>query len=197
VGEHDTLGGNACLWLSCVIAYAELLGRRGRRPRQYTAVPPEAFRAGPFSAWHAEAVAELQRFMPAVCHKTVRELQDRRRCIQQDHLAQAARALRNLCGKQLLSAEGRAHHAVTVAVVPDWERLIQRARHDAMAEFWHVCHAAFMLNVRMVVVRPPAVGSPGGSLIRINAEPGVPQTNTIYITNNGVHFTALLPDPAP
>eukprot|EP00662_Eupelagonemidae_sp_cell21_P028716 gene28716-25038_t len=101
-GQYDTIGGNACLYL------------------------------------------------------TVRELQDRRRCIQQDHLAQAARALRNLCGKQLLSAEGRAHHAATVAVVPDWERLVQRARHDDMAEFWHVCHVAFMLNVRMVVVRPPA-----------------------------------------
>eukprot|EP00666_Eupelagonemidae_sp_cell4sb_P008749 gene8749-14392_t len=67
---------------------------------------------------------------------------------------------------------GRAHHAATVAVVPDWERLVQRARHNAMAEFWHVCHAAFMLNVRMVVVRPPAVGSPGGALIHINCEPG-------------------------
>ena len=34
-GQYDTIGGNACLWLCCVIAYTELLGRRGRRPAQY------------------------------------------------------------------------------------------------------------------------------------------------------------------
>ena len=147
---------------------------------RYTAVQPQGFRPGPFAAWHAEAIPELRAFVPAVRNKSIAQLQERRRCIQQDHLAQAARVLRNLCGKQLLSPEGRAHHAVTVAVVPDWERLVQRARHDAMAEFWHVCHAAFMLNVHMVVVRPPAAGSPNGSLIEINGDPTVPPSNTIY-----------------
>ena len=32
-------------------------------------------------------------------------------------------------------------------------------------------------------------------LLRINDEPGVPAANKIYLTNNGVHFTALLPLP--
>lgn len=85
--------------------------------------------------WHAEAVAELQPFMQTVRNKTNRQLQERRRCRQQDQLASAARKMRNLCGKQLLSAEGRALHAATLAVVGggNWERLVQRAQHDAMA----------------------------------------------------------------
>ena len=31
---------------------------------------------------------------------------------------------------------GRAHHAATVAAVPDWQAMVDRARFDAMAEFW-------------------------------------------------------------
>lgn len=180
------------------LLYSRLLGTPADRQGQYVHVPQTHFRAGPYYKWHAEAVAELQPFMHAVRNKTTRELQERRRCRQQDHLATAARAMRNLCGKQLLSAEGRALHATTLAVVGggNWERLVQRARHDAMAEFWHLAHAAFMLNVRIVVVRPPTTGYPQGSRLSINDEPGVPAANTVYISNNGVHFTSLLPDPA-
>ena len=139
------------------------LTRRGGR---YVAAPADTFRAGPFHAWHTEALAEVAPFMAAICNKTVAALRERRPVRQQDHLAQAARALRNLCGRQLLSPAGRAHHAATVAVVPNWVAWIDRARHDAMAEFWHCCHLAFMLNIRLIVTRSPTPGHPNGTLLK-------------------------------
>ena len=39
----------------------------------------------------------------------------------------------NISGTQVPS---RAHHAATVAAVPDWRAMVDRARFDAMAEFW-------------------------------------------------------------
>ena len=41
----------------------------------------------------AEAVAEVAPFLEAVRNKTVRELWERRRCVQNDYLARAARGL--------------------------------------------------------------------------------------------------------
>ena len=115
-GEHDTLAGNSCLWLSAFIGYVELRGMRGQRQRTFVDAPRGSFPARHFHAWHAEAVAEVAPFLEAVRNKTVRELRERRRCVQNDHLARAARALRNLCGKQLLSAAGRAQPPASLNV---------------------------------------------------------------------------------
>jgi len=160
-GEYDTYAGNACLWLSAFIGYAELRGMRGQRQPTFVDARRNSFRASKFYDWHREAVAAVQPFLEAVRNKTERELRERRRRVQNDHLARAARELRTICGRQLLSAEGRAqppatqgtffasyrdprrlqepgraHHAATVAAVPDWRAMVDRARHDAMAEFW-------------------------------------------------------------
>ena len=74
-----------------------------------------------------------------------------------DHLGGAARALRALCGRQLLSDAAIAYHIDTIdAIGPArWKEMVDAARWDGMAEFWHVCHVAMMLNVRLVVVRAP------------------------------------------
>ena len=101
-GMYDTWAGNACLWLSAVIGYAELRGMKGQGEPSFVEAPRNSFRARHFHSWHREAVNVVKPLLDAVRNKTVRELREHPRRVQQDNLAKAARALRTLCGTQLL-----------------------------------------------------------------------------------------------
>ena len=72
-GIYDTWAGNACLWLSAVIGYAELRGMKGQREPSFVEAPRNSFRARHFHSWHREAVNVVKPLLDAVRERGLRD----------------------------------------------------------------------------------------------------------------------------
>ena len=177
------------MYLVGLLGYAALWGMKGGKGRRYLSgpIPPASPYAVLWQRWTEEARAAVGECVTEICGVGVEGFRAQNRRHGRDSLGRGASGLTQLSRAQIGSPGGRRYYAAIVEELGEggFTRMLEETEQGAMAEHLHICHLARMLNVQFSVLAPNVS-------YRINDEVA-PGENTVWMTNNGVHFTLLMP----